>query len=219
MSERSADGTACFSRCTLQSEDEARSQRGGATGRRSDGREEQDVLRQASLLSIEHCRTAWACSSARRTASSYEMSSSSSVGAADVAARGAGTGAGAGLDDVELGAGDAAPGVLLVGERLTGAAAEMLVRATPFVMSRMPDGLAAAGAAATAGAEALAALAESARAARRQDEPLTGQEVMGTSRTERCLVDGELDGADSSASAEVVLRDGGRTTSGPARGL
>lgn len=110
------------------------------------------------------------------------MSSSSSAGAAGVAARGAGTGAGGGVDDVELGAGDAAPGVLLVGERLTGAAAEMLVRATPFVMSRMPDGLAAAGAtagaAATAGAEALAALAESARAARRQDEPLSGQEVM-----------------------------------------
>lgn len=93
-----------------------------------------------------------------------------------MAARGAGTGAGAGVDDAELGAGEAAPGVLLVGERLTGAAVEMLVRATPFVMSRMPAGLTAAGAAATAGADALAALAESAGATTRQDKAVGERE-------------------------------------------
>lgn len=81
------------------------------------------------MFSILQARTAAACSSRRRIASSYVISPSVSsvdeaVEAAALAGAAAGTGVGAG-DGSELGVGDAgageAAGELLVGERLTAA--------------------------------------------------------------------------------------------------
>lgn len=162
-------------------------------------------MTQASLFSREQRSLASSSSrcSRRRTASSYEISSSPSVEGAESTA-----GIGAAVEEtVELaasgaGAGDGTTGVGGETGDFLAVAGEIVVRASPFVMSRIGLGLDAA---VTAAAFAFAVFAVSVG----QEESQLGCAWRSKDdrkrRTQGRCIDRELDGANSSTRPQVVL--------------